>query len=124
MSLPSFSQKGTETNLVCLPTEQARQVVSELTSYDFCQQERDSLKAEINDLYNILEQDSILIKNYQVSTDTLILLNNEYVNKNTTLSLDIKSKDEKIKSLRSTRTITLLTTVLGTLTPILLSNNN
>ena len=50
MSLPTFSQKDTETNLVCLPTKQAREIVKDLKKYDFCQQENNSLKAEIKDL--------------------------------------------------------------------------
>ena len=66
MSLPIFSQKDINTDLICIPTEQARSVVADLTSYDFCHQERDSLKAEIADLYGILEQDSILLNEYQL----------------------------------------------------------
>ncbi len=64
MSLPIFSQTDIKTNLICLPIEQARLVAADLTSYDFCQQERDSLKAEVKDLYSIIKQDSILIKEY------------------------------------------------------------
>lgn len=124
MSLPSFSQKDTQNNLVCLPTEQARQVVTELTSYDFCQQERDSLKAEIKDLNFIIEKNTTLLQEYKSTTDTLLLVNHEYLKANTVLEAKVTTKDEKIKSLKSTRTITILTTVLGTLTPILLSNNN
>lgn len=124
MSLPSFSQRDTETDLICIPTPQARQIATELTEYDFCQQERDSLKAEIVDLNNIVSQDSILLIKYQNVTDSLFLSNETYLNSNALLKLDLENKDEKIKSLRSTKTITILTTVIGTLTPILLSNNN
>ena len=124
MSLPSFSQRDTETDLICIPTSQARQIATELTEYDFCQQERDSLKAEIVDLNNIVSQDSILLIKYQNVTDSLFLSNEIYLNSNALLKLDLENKDEKIKSLRSTKTITILTTVIGTLTPILLSNNN
>ena len=124
MSLPSFSQIDTETDLICIPTSQARQIATELTEYDFCQQERDSLKAEIVDLNNIVSQDSILLIKYQNVTDSLFLSNETYLNSNALLKLDLENKDEKIKSLRSTKTITILTTVIGTLTPILLSNNN
>jgi hypothetical protein len=124
MSLPSFSQRDTETDLICIPTSQARQIATELTEYDFCQQERDSLKAEITDLNNIVSQDSILLVKYQNVTDSLFLSNETYLNSNALLKLDLENKDEKIKSLRSTKTITILTTVIGTLTPILLSNNN
>ncbi len=124
MSLPSFSQRDTETDLICIPTSQARQIATELTEYDFCQQERDSLKAEIIDLNNIVSQDSILLVKYQNVTDSLFLSNETYLNSNALLKLDLENKDEKIKSLRSTKTITILTTIIGTLTPILLSNNN
>lgn len=123
MSLPTFSQKDTETNLVCLPTNQAKEVVKDLKEYDFCQQERDSLKAEINDLNSIIEQNSILLDQYKVSTDSLILLNTECINQNINLNLDLTTKDEKIKSLRNTRNLTILTTLVGTLTPILLNKN-
>ena len=123
MSLPSFSQIDTETDLICIPTSQARQIATELTEYDFCQQERDSLKAEIVDLNNIVSQDSILLIKYQNVTDSLFLSNETYLNSNALLKLDLENKDEKIKSLRSTKTITILTTVIGTLTPILLSKN-
>lgn len=123
MSLPIFSQKDTETDLVCLPTEQARQVVTELTSYDLCQHERDSFKVEILDLNNIIEQNLILLNQYKVATDSLILLNQECYNQNINLNLDLENKNEKIKSLRNARNITLLTTLIGTLTPIILSKN-
>lgn len=123
MSLPTFSQKDTETNLVCLPISQAKEVVKDLEGYDFCQQERDSLKAEISDLNSIIEQNSILLDQYKVSTDSLVLFNTECINQNVSLNLSLETKDEKIKSLRSTRNLTILTTLVGTLTPILLSRN-
>ena len=122
-SLPIFSQSDTETNLICLPTEQVRVIAADLISYDLCQQERDSLKVEIKDLYNIIEQDSLLLKVYQISTDSLILLNKECYNQNINLNLDLDGKDKKIKSLKSTRNITILTTLASILTPILLSKN-
>jgi hypothetical protein len=123
MSLPIFSQKDIQTDLVCLPTEQAKLVVLDLTSYDFCQQVRDSLKAEILDLNNIIKQDSVLLNVYKISTDSLIFLNKKCYNQNITLNLDLNNKNDKIKSLKSTRNLTILTTLIGTLTPILLSRN-
>lgn len=123
MSLPTFSQKDTEINLVCLPTKQAKEVVKDLQNYDFCQQERNSLKAEINDLYSIIEQDSILLNQYKISTDSLILLNTECYNQSINLNLELDNKNDKIKSLKSTRNLTILTTLVGTLTPILLNRN-
>ena len=123
MSLPIFSQKDITTDLVCLPTEQAKLVVEDLISYDLCQREKDSLKAEIIDLNNIIGQDSILLSVYQTSTDSLILLNKKCIEQNTNLNLDLDNKNGKIKSLKSTRNLTILTTLVGTLTPILLSRN-
>ena len=123
MSLPTFSQKDTETDLICIPTEQVRVIAADLISYDYCQQERDSLKAEITDLNSIIEQDSILLNTYETTTDSLVLLAEECYWQSVNLKLELEDKDSKIKSLRSTRTITLLTTVLGTLTPILLSKD-
>jgi hypothetical protein len=123
MSLPIFSQQDTGTDLICLPTKQAKQVAAELTSYDFCQRERDSLKVEILDLSNIIEQNLILLNQYKIATDSLVLLNQECYNQNGTLNLDLENKNEKIKSLRNARNITLLTTLIGTLTPIILSRN-
>jgi len=52
-----------------------------------------------------------------------VLLAEECYWQSVNLKLELEDKDSKIKSLRSTRTITLLTTVLGTLTPILLTKN-
>jgi len=123
MSLPTFSQKDTETDLICIPTEQVRTIAADLVLYDYCQQERDSLKAEITDLNSIIEQDSILLDTYETTTDSLVLLAEECYWQSVNLKLELEDKDSKIKSLRSTRTITLLTTVLGTLTPILLNKN-
>jgi hypothetical protein len=123
MSLPIFSQKDTKTNLICLPTEQAKLVAEDLISYDLCQHERDSLKIEITDLNNIIIQDSILLNKYKTATDSLVLLTDRCVKQNINLNLDLDNKDNKIKSLRGTRNLTILTTLIGTLTPILLSKN-
>src|SRR6056300_306477 len=108
MSLPTFSQKDTETDLICIPTEQVRAIAADLVSYDYCQQERDSLKAEITDLNSIIEQDSILLNTYETTTDSLVLLAEECYWQSVNLKLELEDKDSKIKSLRSTRTITLL----------------
>lgn len=123
MSLPIFSQGDTETNLVCLPTKQAKEIVKDLRKYDLCQQEKISLKEEIKDLRSIIEQNSILLDQYKISTDSLILFNTECYNQNVNLNLELNNKNDKIKSLRSTRNLTILTTLVGTLTPILLNKN-
>ena len=123
MSLPIFSQKDTSTNLVCIPVDHAQQIALELTSYDFCQQERDSLKAEVADLNGIIDQNSILLREYKVATDSLFIINEDCYNQRVNLELDVQNKNDKIKSLRNTKNITILTTILGALTPIILSNN-
>lgn len=123
MSLPTFSQKGTGTDLICLPTEQVRAIAIDLASYDYCQQERDSLKAEIIDLNSIIEQDSLLLDTYEITTDSLVLLSEECYWQSINLNLELEDKNSKIKSLKGTRNLTILTTLIGTLTPILLSRN-
>ncbi len=123
MSLPIFSQKDISTNLVCIPVDHAQQIALELTSYDFCQQERDSLKAEVVDLNGIIDQNSILLREYKVATDSLFIINEDCYNQRVNLELDVQNKNDKIKSLRNTKNITILTTILGALTPIILSNN-
>tara|TARA_B100001093_G_C26711054_1_gene963420 strand:- start:189 stop:563 length:375 start_codon:yes stop_codon:yes gene_type:complete len=124
MTSPIFSQKDTETDLVCLPTQQAKQIVVDLTSYDFCKQERDSLKVEIIDLNQIINQNSILLREYKVVSDSLFIANKNCYNQKINLELNLQNKEDKIKSLRNTKTLTILTTIIGTLTPILLNNNN
>jgi len=121
MSLPIFSQTDTNNQLVCLPINQAQQIAVDLTDYDKCLQEKTFLEAEIKDLRSIITQDSLVLNQYKITTDSLFLLNEQYLSDKATLSLDIKNKNDKIQSLRSTRNLTLLTTIIGTLTPILLS---
>lgn len=101
--------------------DQAQQVAIDLTDYDACKQEKIFLEAEIKDLRSIITQDSLVLNQYKITTDSLFLLNKQCLNDKATLSLDIKNKNDKIQSLRSTRNLTLLTTIIGTLTPILLS---
>ena len=100
---------------------QAQQVAIDLTEYDVCKQEKIFLEAEINDLRSIIAQDSLVLNQYKETTDSLFFLNKQYLDDKATLSLDLENKNDKIKSLRSTRNLTLLTTIIGTLTPILLS---
>ena len=100
---------------------QAQQVAVDLTEYDVCKQEKVFLEAEINDLRSIITQDSLVLNQYKETTDSLFLLNEQYLNDKATLSLDLENKNNKIKSLRNTRNLTLLTTIIGTITPILLS---
>ena len=93
MSLPTFSQKDTETDLICIPTEQVRAIAADLVSYDYCQQERDSLKAEITDLNSIIEQDSILLNTYETTTDSLVLLAEECYWQSVNLKLELEDKN-------------------------------
>ncbi len=109
-------------DLVCIPTIQARQIVSDLINYDLCKMERDSLLLQVNDLNSIVEQNDILISQFKTTTDSLMFINKSLVDKTTYQSLEIVSKEDKIKRLRNTRNVTILTTVLTAILPVVLSN--
>ena len=122
MSLPLFSQTVINTDsLISIPTQYARQIANELISYDYCQHERDSLKAEINDMGIIIKNNSILLKRYETLNDSLYEVNIKLYNQTSTLELDVKNKEEKIGKLRNTRNLTFLTTILTAILPIILN---
>lgn len=124
ISLPIISQTDTGTEeLVCIPKVQAVEIVKELTKYDLCNVERDSLMGYVTDLETIVREDSVLIDYYQNVTDSLVLINKEYTNKTTALNLELISKDEKINNLRNTRNLTILTTILTAVIPTILNKN-
>ena len=78
MSLPLFSQTATDTDsLIGIPTSYARQIASELTMYDLCQQERDSLKAEIDDLNSTILLNQTLLEQYKSTSDSLFEVNKQ-----------------------------------------------
>jgi len=108
-------------DLVCIPTIQAKQVVRDLINYDLCKMERDSLLLQVNDLNSIVEQNNILIDRFKTTTDSLMFINKELVEKTTVQSLELVSKDDKISRLRNTRNVTILTTVLTAILPVVLS---
>jgi len=121
MSLPLFSQTVTDTDsLVCIPTNHARQIASELTLYDFCKQEKDSLQAEILNLEQIIVQNDILLEKYQNVSDSLFEANEDCFNAMSALQLDINEKNDKIGKLKITRNFTFLTTLLTAILPVLL----
>ena len=123
MSLPLFSQTATDTDsLISIPTNYARQIASELTLYDLCQHERDSLEVEIIDINNILAQDSILIFRYKLLTDSLYKSNENLYAQTSTLKVNITNKEEKISKLKNTRNITFITTLLTAILPVILNN--
>jgi hypothetical protein len=123
MSLPLFSQTAISTDsLISIPTQYARQIASELILYDLCQQERDSLKAEINDMGVILENHSILLGRYETLTDSLVTTNQEAYTQISAFQLDINNKDEKISKLRNARNVTFITTLLTAVLPVILRN--
>jgi len=107
--------------LVCIPTIQAKQVVRDLISYDLCKMERDSLLLQVNDLSSIVEQNNILIDRFKTTTDSLMFINQDLVEKTTVQSLELVSKDDKITRLRNTRNVTILTTVLTAVLPVVLN---
>jgi len=122
MSFPIFSQSDTvNETLVCIPTIQAKQVVRDLINYDLCKMERDSLLLQVNDLNSIVEQNNILIDRFKTTTDSLMFINQELVDKTTIQTLELVSKDDKISRLRNTRNVTILTTVLTAVLPAILN---
>ena len=122
MSFPIFSQSDiVNEDLVCIPTIQARQIVSDLINYDLCKMERDSLLLQVNDLNSIVEQNNILIDRFKTTTDSLMFINQGLVEKTTVQSLELVSKDDKISRLRNTRNVTILTTVLTAVLPVILN---
>jgi len=122
MSFPIFSQSDTvNETLVCIPTIQAKQVVRDLINYDLCKMERDSLLLQVNDLSSIVEQNNILIDRFKTTTDSLMFINQDLVEKTTVQSLELVSKDDKISRLRNTRNVTILTTVLTAVLPVVLN---
>lgn len=108
-------------DLVCIPTIQARQIVSDLIDYDLCKMERDTLLLQIKDLNSIVEQNNILIDRFKTTTDSLMFINQELVDKTTVQTLELVSKDDKISRLRNTRNVTILTTVLTAVLPVILN---
>ena len=123
MSFPIFSQSDTVSeDLVCIPTIQAKQIASDLIKYDLCKMEVDSLLSQVNDLNSIVEQNNILIDKFKTTTDSLMFINQGLIDKTTYQSLEIVSKEDKIKKLRNTRNVTILTTVLTAILPVVLSN--
>ena len=123
MSLPLFSQTATNTDsLISIPTQYARQIASELTLYDLCKHEKDSLKAGIVDINNILDQNLILTSRYKTLTDSLYKVNKELYTQTSTLQVDITNKEEKISKLKNTRNITFITTLLTAILPVILNN--
>ncbi len=123
MSFPIFSQIDTVSeDLVCIPSIQAKQIVSDLIKYDLCKTEVDSLLSQVNDLNSIVEQNNILIDEFKTTTDSLMFINQGLIDKTTYQSLEIVSKEDKIKRLRNTRNVTILTTVLTAILPVVLSN--
>ena len=123
MSFPIFSQSDTVSeDLVCIPTIQAKQIASDLIKYDLCKMEVDSLLSQVNDLNSIVEQNNILIDKFKTTTDSLMFINQGLIDKTTYQSLEIVSKEDKIKRLRNTRNVTILTTVLTAILPLVLSN--
>ena len=124
MSFPIFSQSDTVSeDLICIPTIQAKQIAADLVMYDLCRMERDSLLLQVNDLSSIVEQNDILITQFKNATDSLMFINQGLVEKTTVQSLELVAKEDKIKRLRNTRTMTIITTVIGTALPLVLGQD-
>lgn len=124
MSCPIFSQIDTVSeDMVCIPTIQARQIASELVQYDLCKIERDSLRVQINDLNTIISEKTVLLNQFKLTTDSLVTINQDLLKTTSYQSLELITKEEKIKRLKKTRNLSIVTTVIGAVLPALLTRN-
>jgi hypothetical protein len=105
MSLPSISQTDTSDSLVCIPTRIAQQIVIDLEHYDLLKVENDSLKSNISDYQQILEnqQNIISLKDSLITTldDKTIVL----ISQSAAKDAIIDEKTETIENLKKQRNI-------------------
>jgi hypothetical protein len=105
MSLLTFSQTDTGTDsLVCIPAKHAREIAQELTLYDLCQLERESLQKDTLDLRSIISQkDSIIeIKTNEVSLLDSSLVASSQLNANLTTQKEVlEDKVDKVTTQRN-----------------------
>ena len=116
----SFSQTDID-SLVCIPIEQARQAATELTEYDFCQIERDSLKVTIIDLNSIIvNKDSIILYETDLKDSVLTVLDS-LGNTVSALNTEVEILNEDKESLKMERNILRgVILLLGTVFSIIL----
>lgn len=100
----SFSQIDTD-SLICIPTNQARQIAAELVEYDFCKIERDSLQSTIGDLSQIISnKDSITEMEIELKEKAFFTIDSLGTSIST-LNLEIKNLEEKNSKLKAERNI-------------------
>jgi hypothetical protein len=103
-SLLSFSQTDTD-SLICLPAYQVRQAAIELTEYDHCRYERDSLKLNIEDLSQIVSnKDSIIELERNLKNTAFTTIDSLGITV-ATLGTEIELLDEKNEDLKKERNI-------------------
>lgn len=112
----SFSQIDTD-SLICIPTNQARQIAAELVEYDFCKIERDSLQSTIGDLSQIIiNKDSIIEMEINLKNTALFTIDSLGTSV-VKLHTEIENLEEKNSKLKRERNF--LGSVVTTLTSIL-----
>ena len=117
MSLLTFSQTDTGTDsLVCIPAKHAREIAQELTLYDLCQLERESLQKDTLDLRSIITQKDSII---EIKTSEITLLDSSLVASsqlNATLTTEKQVLEDKVDKVTSQRNLagglSLILTVL------------
>lgn len=103
-SLLSFSQTDID-SLVCISSNQAKQVIFELNEYDFCKIERNSLKSNIEDLSQIiLNKDSIISLERDLKKTAFNTIDSLGTTI-TTLDTEVKDLNEKNDNLKKERNI-------------------
>jgi len=106
MSLLTFSQTDIKTDsLVCIPAKHAVEIAKELTLYDLCQLERESLQKDTLDLrYIIIQKDSIIeIKTIEVNLLDSSLVASSYLN--ATLTTEKEILEEKVNTITNQRNL-------------------
>ena len=112
----TFSQTGITDSLVCIPAKHAREIAKELTLYDLCQLERESLQKDTLDLRSIITQkDSIIeLKNSEVNLlDSSLVASSQL---NATLTTEKQVLEDKVDKVKAQRNLagglSLILTVL------------
>lgn len=104
--MSTFSQVDTETDsLVCIPAKHAREIAKELTLYDLCQLERESLQKDTLDLRSIITQKDSII---EIKTSEITLLDSSLVASsqlNATLTTEKQVLEDKVDKVTSQRNL-------------------
>ena len=105
-SLLTFSQTDTKTDsLVCIPSKHAREIAKELTLYDLCQLERESLQKDTLDLRLIIIQKDSIIK---LKNSEIVLLDSSLAissNLNVTLTTEKQVLEDKVGKIITQRNL-------------------